>query len=404
MNLLLPGLLFLLLQAGDQNAQGVKALEEQRYADAATHFQKAIEADPKDYSAHFHFALACSFLERDEEAILSYRKVLELKPGLYEAELNLGMVLVRNRRFAEAVEPLRAAHEKKPGEVRPAYYLGEALFGTEQFAEAEKFYQAAAAADPKFGPAVVGIARAKARQGQLEEAAAVYQNASAIDPSLKEAVLELAAIYEASNQPRKAIEIYRQFPENPAARERLGDLLVKVGEDAEAVPHLEFAVKNSPTPANRLALAQAYLRLKQPEKGISLLAEVVASEPANYDLRMLYGKSLRDQKDYQGAARQFLEATKLRNDSAEAFSELAVVLILLDAYPQALGVLDRVQALGGEKPGHVYFRAVILDRMKQYEPALAAYQRFLTMSEGKSPNEEFKARQRIKVIQKELRR
>jgi hypothetical protein len=37
-----------------------------------------------------------------------------------------------------------------------------------------------------------------------------------------------------------------------------------------------------------------------------------------------------------------------------------------------------------------------------YEPALQSYERFLASSEGKYPDEEFKARQRVRVIKKEL--
>ena len=38
------------------------------------------------------------------------------------------------------------------------------------------------------------------------------------------------------------------------------------------------------------------------------------------------------------------------------------------------------------------------------EQALAAYQKFLSLSDGKSPNQEFQARQRVKLLEKELRR
>ena len=47
-------------------------------------------------------------------------------------------------------------------------------------------------------------------------------------------------------------------------------------------------------------------------------------------------------------------------------------------------------------------RAIVLDKIKQYKPALESYQRFLEISQGQSPDEEFKARQRVRIIQKEL--
>ncbi len=58
--------------------------------------------------------------------------------------------------------------------------------------------------------------------------------------------------------------------------------------------------------------------------------------------------------------------------------------------------------MGGETPSHFYLRAIMLDKLKQYQPALEYYQRFLAASEGKFPDEEFKSRQRARIIRKEL--
>jgi tetratricopeptide (TPR) repeat protein len=92
----------------------------------------------------------------------------------------------------------------------------------------------------------------------------------------------------------------------------------------------------------------------------------------------------------------------LKPDSKEAWNELSGMLILLNDFPQAMAALDRVKALGGETPAHYFFRAIMLDKTKQYKPALENYQKFLASAEGKYPDEEFQARQRVRIIQKEL--
>ena len=63
---------------------------------------------------------------------------------------------------------------------------------------------------------------------------------------------------------------------------------------------------------------------------------------------------------------------------------------MAEDYPDALAALDRLAALHAEKPGHVYFRAIVLDKTRDLKPALESYQRFLTMSNGQNPNEEFR--------------
>ncbi|HWD98660.1 MAG TPA: tetratricopeptide repeat protein, partial [Bryobacteraceae bacterium] len=53
----------------DYLAEGLKALDANQPAQAEPLFRKAIEADPKDYSAHFNLAFALTEQHKDEEAI-----------------------------------------------------------------------------------------------------------------------------------------------------------------------------------------------------------------------------------------------------------------------------------------------------------------------------------------------
>jgi len=69
-----------------------------------------------------------------------------------------------------------------------------------------------------------------------------------------------------------------------------------------------------------------------------------------------------------------------------------------------LAALDRVHALGAETAGHYYLRAITLDRLQRSKEALEAYNKFLAASQNVNPDQEFIARQRVKVLEKELGR
>jgi tetratricopeptide (TPR) repeat protein len=396
-------LLFLAFQS-NYYEQGLKALDEKRYQAAVENFTNAIAAEPPDFALHFNLALAYSLLGKDAEAIPEYKKTLEMKPDLYQAELNLGISLLREKRGAGAVPYLTAAVAQKPKEFRPNFYLGAALLAANEFAKAEQAYTAALAIDRKSADAELGLAQSLAKQNRLADAAPHFQKAAEISPSHRDGLLELAAMYEAQNQPAEAIAIYRQFPDNPGAQERLGELLLASGQPADAIGHFEAAIAKSPTTANRSALAAAYLKNKEPDKALPVVEQILATDPNNFDIRMLHGRILRDQRKFPPAAQDFFRGTQLKPTSAEAWSELAGVLVLAEEYPSALGALDRLAALHAEKPGHVYLRAIVLDKIKQRKPALESYERFLSMSNGQSPDEEFKSRQRIRILQKELNR
>ena len=395
-------LVALLAQSADFQADGIKALDAQKYDEAVELFTKAVAADPKDYGAHFHLALAYSLLGKDANAIPEYKTVLELKPGLYEAELNLGISLLRSKDASAAIPYLKSAVEQKSKEFRPAFYLAQALFEKSEFAEAAAAYTNAISLNAGSAAAEAGLGRAFARQKRLADAEPHFRKAAELDRAYKDTLLELASLYEADHQPAAAIAIYRDFPENPGAQERMGALLTETGHAADAIPALEAAVAKSPTSANRVALAQAYVKSKQPDKAVPLVAQAILAEPGDYELRLFYGRLLRDQHKFGEAASQFLAAAKLKPDAAEPWNELASVLIVTEQYPQAIAALDRVRALGAETSAHYYFRAIAFDHMRQLKPALEAYNKFLEISNGKSPDEEFKARQRARIIEKEL--
>src|SRR5580704_17169592 len=382
--------------------QGLKALDEKRYQAAVDSLSKAVGADPKDYSLHFNLALAYSLMGKHAEAIPEYKKTLELKPGLFEAELNIGISLLREKQPAEAVPYLTDAAAQNPKQYRPSFYLAEALFGAGDAAKAEQAYTAALAIDPKAPAAELGLAHTLAKQERLDDAAAHFKKAAELNASYRDDLLELASLYETAKQPEQAMAIYQQFPENPGAQERMGDLLLKAGKPADAIPCFQIAVAKSPTEANRAALAEAYLKNNEPGKAQPLVEQILAADPDNFEIRMLHGRLIRDQRKFPDAAAEFERATKLKPDAPQAWSELAGVLVMAENYPPALAALDRIASLHAEKPGHVFLRAIVLDKIRDLKPALASYQRFLQMSQGENPNQEWQARQRIKTLEREI--
>src|SRR5262249_39411811 len=149
-------------------------------------------------------------------------------------------------------------------------------------------------------------------------------------------------------------------------------------------------------------LAQAYVKNNQTDKAAALMPPVIAAEPNDYELRMFFARMLRDQRKFADSAQQFLAASKLKPEAPQPWNEISGLMVVVENYPQALAALDQVRARGAETSAHFYLRAISYDHLHQLKEALANYNKFLEMSEGKSPDEEFKARQRARIIQSEL--
>jgi len=354
----------------DPMAQASAHLDAGRYVEAVTILKELAEKEPTDVVVMFNLALARTLAGQDREAIDGFRRVLTLKADLREAQVNLGQLLIKTAQYEDAIPLLEAATASKPDESKAHYLLGRALAGRQRWARA----------------------------------AAEMEKASELEPKNSDLKLELAGLFEKALQPDKAAAMYKLFEDDPAARERLGLLQLDKGEFVPAIQNLEAARAKAPTPGLLYALATAYLRNQQRDKATVVAQDLVALEPNNIEMRMFLGRLLRDQKKYDEAAKQFYAVTQAKADSGEAWNELTSMLILLKRYQPALAALERSKAINGETPAYHYFRAIMLDASMQIKPALESYKQFLAVSEGKYPDEEFKARQRVKVLGKAVNR
>jgi tetratricopeptide (TPR) repeat protein len=248
---------FLLFLQADYTTEGMKALDEGKYEAAAQAFRKAIEADSKDYFAHFNLAMAYTLLERDPEAVTEYRKTLELKPGLYEAELNGGIVLLRQKNPVEALPLFEQAAAQKPQEFRPRYYLAESQLQTGAYAKAEESYKLAIALDAKSAAASLVWRRLWcSRENQRRRP--VLPAGGAIGTEVSRLPAGTRRLYEKASQNRQAIEIYKEFPDNRPRRREWANCCSNPNNSK--MPYRAWRRPLPRTkPANRSALAAAYV-------------------------------------------------------------------------------------------------------------------------------------------------
>ena len=392
----------LVLLAALQLADAARALEQEKYAEAVPLLEKALAADPADYRARFNLAFALTQLQRDPEAIEQYTKVAEQQPDLVPARLNLGLLLLRQKNAAAAAPHLEVAAEKRPQDYRAQFYCAEALLGAGQAERAAAGYRKALELESQSAAATLGLGRALARLGQLEPAREQFVRAAQLDPQFRDGLLELGDLLEQKQQPAQALELYLEFlkntPDALAVRERAAVLLLQSKRYDEAIEQLEPVVKQNPTAANQAALAQAYTMGRQPAKALPLLRAAAAAEPASWELRFRLGTALLESGDAAAASREFLAVVEKQPDHKEAWNGLGFSLYKLENFAGALKALDRARGLGPEPSGNHYLRAIILDKFQQYPAALESYQRFLAEAGGRYPDDEFKARQRVRII------
>ena len=181
-----------------------------------------------------------------------------------------------------------------------------------------------------------------------------------------------------------AERIYKQIlvmqPEHFDCLHLLGVIFHQRGNHAQAVQHIDFALKRNPN--NVFALnnrGNALKELKRFEEALASYDRALALQPDYADGYYNRGNALKELKRYEEALASYDGALNLRPDFAQAHCNRGVILQDLKRFEEALSSYDRALAL---RPGYADAhsnRGVILHELNRFEEALASYDRALTL-------------------------
>ena len=391
------------------------AIERKDYPRAEQLLQQAVQQNPKDYQAWFDLAFVQNATGRTADSIASYRKSVEANPRVFESNLNLGLMLARAN-DPDAEKFLRAATELKPS-ARPEEGLERAWLSLGHVLEAKNppaaldAFRRAAQLQPRDPEPHLSAALVAQKRGDLAAAADEFESAARLDPKSAEAVAGLANVYMQSSRLPDAEAALRQYlalePGNPTAHLQLGRVLVAQGKSDDAIP--EFEAAGSADPAARRDLAELYVRVKQYPKAEALYRALLQQAPRDRDLRVALGSVLMEQKRFPEAQKMLLAAVDLQNAQSSgadpkaglglAYEKLAVAANENKDYVTTLNALKARADYLPETAFTCFLRATAFDNLKVVKQAADNYRRFLELSNGKYPDQEFQARHRLLALE-----
>ena len=380
-------------------------LEKQQYAEAANELQSVIKTQANNPQAWFDLGFAQSHLGKLTEAVAAYRKAVELSPKWFEANLNLGLALARSGASSEAATALRAATQLKPT-TGGNHALSGAWFSLAQVAESSSpqeaitAYKKAAELDPRNAAAFLGAGRLMQVQG--DSAGAEQALLKAVENGEHDGVQPLVDLYLKQKRLPEAETWLRKYlaanPKDTVAQVQLGRVLAAEGKAQEATSLLE-PLRDSPEPADRRELASLYMEAKKYDAAATLLQDLVQKNPVDAQLHWNLGSAMLHQFKYPEAEAELLQAIKLNPGLDDAYWELAYAAQQNKHYELAIRALDLRAKHLPETAATYWIRAVSYDGLHALKPAAENYKLFLETDAGKSPDDEFKARHRLKAIQ-----
>jgi tetratricopeptide (TPR) repeat protein len=385
------------------------ALGRNDFAGAADALKQVVEAQPNLTRAWFNLGYAYTALHKYEEAIAAYRKAVELEPSLFEARLNLGILLMQLNNPRGALEHLEKAATLKPDHLRAQLYYGRALALTGQPERAEKQYQTVLRLDPKLAIAHYDLAQLCLQQKRYQEALGSFQRASELDPALSQAQLGMALALEGLKDEVNAAAHFEQYlatrPDDLETRFHLARLYLEQGKNEQAYEAFQIVYRAKPgTSGLAAALGDVCALLKKFPESEKFYRQALLAAPTEPDLHRALGQTLLAEEKFSEAEVEFRTALKGNPRSRQAGQGLATSLYLQKRYPEAIPLLEALARAPDPPPILIFALATCYDNLHVLQKALENYERFLQLSKGQSPDHEWQATQRAKLLRHQLQK
>jgi tetratricopeptide (TPR) repeat protein len=181
---------------------GVELDEQGKFAEALSHFIKAVQLNPQYSHSQYSLGIALLRIGRFDEAIEHYNAAIQLEPNFAAARNNLANALLAKGNTDEAIAHFRILVNIQPDDAKYRSNLANALDKKGLLKEALEQYLEALRINPNSANTHNNLGSIYFRLGNLDEAAAHLSDAIRLDPSLTSVQYYLNYINSQRNRAR----------------------------------------------------------------------------------------------------------------------------------------------------------------------------------------------------------
>ena len=338
-------------------------------------YRRAIAADPAFLEPHLALGLLLARNHRDAEARTELTSATTLNtpdPALRARALRAIAHLDRDTDPAAARDALLSALKLTPETPEDTLLSADLAVEAQDLPSAEAAFRRLLKRSPNDPAATVSLARLLITENKASEAESLLSTALVAHPGDPSIDAQLATLYLHQNKPEQAMALVETLhaasPENPAVSRLYARLLSQSGEFDRSEPI--FAALSLQAPADPTLLddhADALIHLKRFTEAQPLLERAIARPSA-----------FPSKDDLASAASHLAFAATQNNDPNTVLRALALRATVL---PQSASSL--------------FLAAAAHDRLHHVKQAEDAYRQFLSVADGKFPDEEGEARHRL---------
>jgi predicted Zn-dependent protease len=403
---------------GDPTPQAIldaeAAITKSDWKTAEAKLDPWLATHPTDERALFDAGYVADAQNRFDDAVSLYRRATAADPRSFEAHLSLGLLLARQGQLEDARPELVAATTLDPGIGGPALKArawrslaqidkpgpgnsGDAAQASNDLLEALKL-------SPETPADTLLAASLAESSGQFDSAEAAYRRLLVKDPKSIPANAGLAHVLIVQKKYPEAETLLRaavsQAPDDPALTAQLAGVLA-AENNAEALPLLQKLHAAHPQDrAITRMLADVLAESGDAAGSDKLDMALLAATPDDANLLVAHGQNLTRQLKYAEAFAAFDRATRLDSANGDGWSGLAFAASKTAQPAIALHALTMRSKLLPEVPSTYFLWATSYDTLHEEEQAVSYYHQFLDAAQGRFPNQEWQARQRLLLLEK----
>ena len=318
--------------------------ELQRYKDALTNYEKAVEIRPDYAQAWNGQAKTLSELKEYQLALAAYDKAIQIHPNYLEAWSGRGFVLNNLQRYQEAIASFDKALqlENKSPEVWNA--KGEAFSNLNQYDKAIKSYEKALELKPDYYEAWYNKGWGLHNLKQYNEALVAYD---------------------------KAVELK---PDYEQAWYNRGNALVNLQRYQDAFTNYDKAVQYKPNHYQAwLSRGNVLINLQRYPEAIESFNQVIKYNQNSYKAWYSRGWSLHQLKRYEEAVESYNKAIELQRNDYQVWYNRGNSLYNLQKYVEAIASYNKAVRYKPDNYETLYSKGNALFNLKRYQEAIASY-------------------------------
>jgi tetratricopeptide (TPR) repeat protein len=398
-------------------AEANAALDKQDYPTALKLLTTLAEKNPTDAHLLYDLAFTQDALSetpaQTSNAEATYRRSIAADATYFDPHLALGLLLARAGKLPEAHAELTTATTLTTDNSllkARAYRALARIDRTTNYALASAELLAALKLSPETPDDILLSGELAEASGDPTSAELAYRRILAIDPKNQDATAALIHLLLTQKKPDQAETLLTVAlaadPGNPTLNAQLASLYEQQGKTAEALPIVEkLHVAHPGDPTLTRLLARLYTLSDQYDKAATLYAALVIASPQDPTLAddsanaLIHLKKFAEAEALLKRAITQPSAFPSKDDLGLAASHLAFAASQNNDPTTTLHALDIRATVLPQSPSSLFLAATAHDKLHQVKQATDLYNQFLTVAQGKFPDEEWEARHRLLALE-----